>query len=143
MAKTTHTEVFNCSVQEFYDLVSDYEKYPEFINEVKAVEILKNEDGTKLVKYDVSVIKTISYVLETRETPPSEIHWDFTKGDIFKTMSGSWILEDEAGKCRAQYTVDATFGVFVPGPITKTLQTVNLRSMMSAFHKRIQEVYGG
>ncbi len=143
MAKTTHTEVFNCSLQQFYDLVSDYEKYPEFINEVKSVEIVKTEGNTKHVQYEVSVIKTISYTLETTENPPNEIHWSFTKGDLFKKMSGSWILSEEAGKCRAEYTIDAEFGVFVPGPITRTVQTVNLRSMMSAFHKRIQEVYGG
>lgn len=70
------------------------------------------------------------------------ISWEFAGGDIFKTMSGSWKLEDQAGKCKATYHVDATFGLFVPGPVTKALLDVNLPNMMSSYHKRIKTIYG-
>ena len=38
MATAETTEVFNCTVEEFFHIISDYEKYPEFLSEVKTAE---------------------------------------------------------------------------------------------------------
>ena len=143
MANAKHTEIFNCSVPEFFRVVADYEKYPEFLQEVKSCKILKTEGSRKLVEYQVSVIKTFSYKLWMTESPPASINWEFAGGDIFKTSNGSWYLhEHDGGKTLAQYEVDATFNVFVPGMIAKTLLNVNLPTMMKAYHERIKELYG-
>lgn len=142
MAGATHTEVFNCTVPEFYKLVSDYEKYPEFLQEVKACRVVKSDGARKLVEYKVSVVKGFTYQLWTTEKEPNEVSWTFAGGDLFKTSTGFWKLEDQKGKCKATYSVEATFSMFVPGPIAKTLLNVNLPSMMSAYHKRVKDVYG-
>lgn len=142
MPQATHTEVFNCTVPEFFKLASDYESYPQFLQEVKDCKIVKTENGRKLVEFKVSVVKTFTYQLWISEQEPNLIHWTLGGGDIFKTSTGSWKLEDQGGKCKAQYTVEAEFGIFVPGPIAKTLLSVNLPSMMASYHKRIKSVYG-
>ncbi len=142
MPSASHTEVFNCSVPEFYKLVTDYSKYPEFLQEVKDCKVVKADGNRKLVEYKVSVIKSFQYQLWMTEQEPNEVTWNFAGGDVFKTSTGSWKLEDQAGKCKAIYNVDATFSLFVPGPIAKTLLNVNLPSMMSAYHKRVKDVYG-
>ena len=142
MPGAQQTEVFNCTPQEFYKIVADYEKYPDFLNEVKSVRVLKTEGNRKLVEYKVSVIKTFTYTLWMTEEEGKQIYWEFENGDIFKEQTGSWKLAEEAGKTRATYTVDAKFSLFVPGPVAKTLLTVNLPSMMSAYHKRVKDVYG-
>lgn len=142
MAKVSQTEVFNCSVEDFYKIIVDYEKYPDFMDEVQSVKILSGEGDTQHIEYKISVIKTISYVLEITHKAPVETSWKLVKGDLFKKLNGSWKLEDSGGRCKAEYSVDIQFGIFVPGPIVKTLQTVNLRSMMSAFHKRVEELHG-
>ncbi|MES2855598.1 MAG: SRPBCC family protein [Bdellovibrionota bacterium] len=142
MPSAAHTEVFNCSVPEFFEIISDYEQYPRFLSEVKECKILKTEPGRKLVEFKVSVIKNFTYQLWLSEAEPSSVTWTFAGGDIFKTQTGSWKLEDQAGKTKAIYTVDATFGVFVPGMIAKTLLSVNLPAMMSSYHKRVKDLYG-
>src|SRR5438270_795951 len=139
MPSASHTEVFNCSVPEFYKIVADYEKYPQFLQEVKDCKVVKTEGGKKLVEYKVSVIKNFTYQMWMTEHEPNSIAWTFAGGDIFKTSSGSWKLEDSADKTKAIYSVEATFGLFVPGPIAKTLLSVNLPAMMSAYHKRVKE----
>lgn len=142
MASASTTDVFNCSVPEFYKIVTDYGSYNQFLSEVKSCTVLKSEGSRKLVEYHVSVIKSFKYTIWTTETEPNSVTWEFAGGDIFKTMKGSWKLEDQAGKCKATYTVEATFGIFVPGPISKALLDVNLPNMMSAYHKRIKTIYG-
>ena len=49
MAEASTTEVFNCSTEEFFKIISDYENYSEFLTEVKACEVLKEEGDRKLV----------------------------------------------------------------------------------------------
>ena len=143
MADAQTTETFNCTPQEFFNIVVDYEKYPEFLAEVKACKVLKSEGDSKLVDYKVSVVKAMQYQLKTKEIAPSLVSWDFAGGDAFKTMNGSWKIEEAAGgKCKCTYSVDATFKIFVPGPVAKTLLNVNLPAMMSSYHKRIKTVYG-
>lgn len=143
MADAHAIETFNCTPQEFFDIAADYEKYPEFLTEVKACKVLKSEGDSKLVEYKVSVIKAMTYQLKTKEIAPSLVAWDFAGGDAFKTMSGSWKIEEApGGKCKCTYDVDATFKIFVPGPVASTLLKQNLPAMMAAYHKRIKTVYG-
>lgn len=142
MAKASTTEVFNCTPEQFYKIIADYEHYPQFLSEVKQCKVLKTEGNRKLVEYSVAVIKSFKYSLWMSETPSTGITWEFASGDVFKTSVGSWKLEAEAGKTRATYAVDATFSMFVPGPIANALVSVNLPNMMSAYHKRVKQVYG-
>ncbi len=142
MAAAQIEEVFNCTPDEMYQILSDYEKYPEFLNEVKKCKILKTEKNRKLVEYQVSVIKSFTYQLWMTETPGKQIAWEFAGGDIFKTSVGSWSVEPEGkGKTKATYDVEATFTLFVPGPIAKALVSVNLPAMIKAYHERIKKLY--
>lgn len=142
MASAQTSEVFPCTPLQFFDIISDYEKYPEFLGEVKACKVLRAEGNKKLVEFQVSVIKTFSYKLWMTEEPGKRISWSFDSGDIFKTSNGSWDLHDAGGKTKATYAVDATFKVFVPGPIAKTMVAVNLPNMMQAYQKRVKQKYG-
>ena len=142
MAGASTTEVFNCTTEEFFNIISDYGQYSDFLSEVKACEVVKEEGGKKLVEFHVSVVKDFKYKLWMTEEAPKKISWSFDSGDLFKTSTGSWELEDEAGKTRATYTVEAKFNMFVPGPIAKALVSVNLPNMVSSYHKRVKELYG-
>lgn len=142
MATASTKEVFNCSVEEFFKIVSDYEKYSEFLPEVKSVKITKNEKGVKEMEYHVSLIKSIKYKLKVKEVPNESVNFEFISGDVFKSMKGSWKLADQAGKCAIEYNVEATFGMLVPESMAKTLVAANLPLMMANFRKRVKQVYG-
>jgi len=139
MASATHTETFNCSPETFFKVISDYEKYPEFLNEVKGIKLLQVADSKKLVEYTVSMIKTFRYQLWMHETPNQRIDWEFAGGDLFKTSIGSWTLVPLEGgkKTKATYSVEVTFNIMVPSPVAKALVSVNLPTMMAAYHKRL------
>lgn len=146
MAKAKSTEVFKCTAEQLFKIVTDYEKYPDFLSEVKKCKVLKAEGNKKLIEYHVSMIKSFSYKLQMVENyvenGTSTVVWDFISGDVFKSLKGGWTVEPEGNQCRATYEVEATFGLFVPGPIANTLVNVSLPNMMSSYHKRIQQLYG-
>jgi len=142
MADAKTTELFDCTPEEFYKIVTDYEKYSEFLTEVKACKILKVEGSRKLVEYTVNVLKDFKYRLWMTEDPHRKVSWVLESGDLFKVSNGYWELQPEAGKTRATYYVDAKFNLFVPGPIAKALVNVNLPNMVSSYRKRVKELYG-
>jgi len=142
LASAETKETFPCSNEQFYKILIDYEKYPDFLTEVKKCKILKTEGKRKLVEFHVSVIKSFTYKLWITEEPTKRIHWTLDSGDLFKTSIGSWDLSDKNGKTEAHYQVEATFKIFVPGPIAKALVVVNLPNMMNAYQKRVKELYG-
>ncbi len=142
MAAARTEEVFNCTVEEFFKIVSDYEKYPEFLTEVRSVKVYKNAGNIKEMEYHVSLIKTFKYKLKATEVHNKSVEFEFISGDVFKTMKGSWSLTNKAGKCAVVYNVEATFGFLVPDAIAKPLVSANLPMMITNFKKRINELYG-
>ncbi len=142
MAAASTTEIFPCTPEQFYAIIADYEKYPEFLSEVKSCKVLKNEGERKLVEFSVSVIKSFTYRLWMTEQKDKKISWTLEGGDLFKTSSGSWELSELGGKTKAIYAVDATFKVFVPGPVAKALVNVNLPNMMKSYQDRVKKKYG-
>lgn len=138
MAAAETTESFPCTVEQFYSIISDYEKYPEFLSEVKSCRVIESKGDKKLVEFQVSVIKTFTYRLWMTEQPGKGISWVLDSGDVFKTSIGSWNLQNISGKTQAKYKVDATFKIFVPGPVAKALVNVNLPNMMKAYHSRVK-----
>ena len=93
MAEAKAKETFNCTAEEFFKVVADYEKYPEFLPEIKSVKILKNDGSKKQMEYSVSMIKTFKYKLDVEEVSPSKVEFKFTEGDVFKTMKGLWTIK--------------------------------------------------
>lgn len=142
MAVAKTEEVFNCTAEEFFKIVSDYEKYPEFLTEVKSVKITKNSGTEKEMEYHVSLIKTFKYKLKVKEIANKNVTFDFIGGDVFKKMQGSWTITEQGDKCHVAYNVEASFGLLVPESMAKTLVSANLPLMISNFKKRIKQIYG-
>ena len=63
MASAETTEVFNCSPEQFFALISDYNKYPEFLSEVSDCQVVETKEDRKLVEYSVNVVKKFKYRL--------------------------------------------------------------------------------
>jgi ribosome-associated toxin RatA of RatAB toxin-antitoxin module len=142
MAAASTTEVFDCTPEQFFAVISDYASYPEFLSEVKECKVVESKGNKKLVEFKVSVIKTFGYRMWMTEEAPHRISWTLDSGDLFKTSSGSWDLSAAGDKTQAKYAVDATFKVFVPGPVAKALVNVNLPNMMKAYKNRVKAKYG-
>src|SRR6266576_2862758 len=137
MGQATISEVFNAPINRVFQVVADYSKYPEFMSDVKRVSVIESGPEKKLVEFELQILKTFRYQLWMFEKLNEEVSWKFHTGEIFKENTGSWKLTDVGGKTRADYSLTAKFGVFVPGMIEKKLIEVNLPSMMKAFKQRI------
>lgn len=145
MAIAQDSIVIEASPKECFDIIKDYEAYPEFLKETKSVEVVSKKGQTYQVAYKVKLIKSISYTLETKHKSPKQISWTFVKGDGVMTNSvGNWLFEKtEDGFTNATYTIEEIeFGLFVPGPIKKKLVGSSLPKMLKSFKERIESIVG-
>src|SRR5512135_1218798 len=88
-----------------FDIIVDYDRYPEFVPSVKACRA--HRGGEVRVDYTVDLgIKTVRYTLRHEEQRPGRVAWSLVSGEWMKVSNGSWELAEEAGQTRARYTVE-------------------------------------
>lgn len=139
MSKTTTSIEIKAPLKKVFSVVSDFEKYPEFLSGSKKVKIIKKSGEKLQVEFQMDLIKTISYTLEIKLNPPHGLHWSLVKGDFMKSNHGAWKLEEiKKGLTLAIYEIDVGFGLLVPKAISSVLVEKNLPSMMKEFKERIE-----
>lgn len=139
MAGASRSIVINAPPEKLFDIITQYEKYPEFLSEVKKIRVLERKDNTVKVQYEVDVIKTIHYTILVKEERPQRMSWTFVEGEVMKDNKGSWVLEpDGQGRTKATYTVELALGPLVPKAIVNGLAEKSLPGMLEAFKRRAE-----
>ena len=139
MAEAVRSIVINAPVEKVFDVITQYDRYGEFLKEVKKVTSSNRKGNECDVNYEVDVIKTIKYTVHMKETKPSKVEWSFVNGEFMKDNRGSWTLEDAGGgKTKATYAIEMKLGPLVPGSIVKALTENQLPKMLEAFKSRAE-----
>jgi coenzyme Q-binding protein COQ10 len=139
MASASISETMNAPIEKVYQVLTDYEKNPEFMDGVTSAEVLSRDGNTATVKFNIDIIKKFTYTIKLTETAPTELSWVFVEGDLFKSNTGKWKLTDNGdGTTLVEYSLDVNFKMMVPGMISKKLVSSNLPNLMKNVNKRAQ-----
>jgi len=139
MSKTSTKVEIKAPLKKVYEVISDFESYPEFLSGIKSVKILKQKGKICEAEFKVDVIKTITYSLKIELDPPQGLSWSLIKGEFMKSNEGSWALkESKKGITQATYEIEVGFGLLVPKSISSVLIGNNLPTMMKEFKDRIE-----
>lgn len=126
-------------IERMFEVVTDYESYPEFLPDVRKAVVASRKGNIVEVTFEIEVIKRIRYTLRMEETAPTELSWTLVKGDFMKVNAGGWRLEslgDE--KTRATYAIELKLGAMVPSSITTKLAARNLPDTLERFKRRAE-----
>ncbi len=141
MARAERTEIFDVPAEKFYQAIIDYKGYPSFVDGMKSVEVHKEAATGATVKFNLNLIKEISYTLDLKHTPSKEVSWSLVAGDMMKVNNGKWTIKDLGGaRTEVTYNLEIELKGFIPGlgMIEKTLVNTNLPLTMKSFAKRAQ-----
>jgi coenzyme Q-binding protein COQ10 len=106
MALVTKSVLIDVPLERFYEVVVDYERYPEFVPGIRRCRV-RDGAGEKQVEYELDLgIRRIKYVLRHEEQRPRRVSWSLVSGDMLKVSNGSWDLKEEGSKTRAIYSVE-------------------------------------
>lgn len=136
MANANLTQTFDVDINKVYSVLSDFSKYPKFMDGVTSVEVIEENGSEIKAKYNLNLIKKFSYTMNHTLSEPTKIQWSLESGDLLKRSEGSWTLKDLGeGKTEVSYNLDVDFKVMVPSMISNKLIKSNLPSMMKAVEK--------
>lgn len=139
MAKAERTEVFDVPVAKMYQAIVDYKAYPQFVDGMKSVEVVNQAGEAATVKFNLSLIKEVTYTLKLTGDKDKTVSWSLVSGDMMKVNNGKWTLKDLGGnKTEVTYSLEVELKGFFPGlgMIEKTMVSTNLPMNMKAFAKR-------
>jgi ribosome-associated toxin RatA of RatAB toxin-antitoxin module len=144
MAQAEETRTYDVDAQKFYTVITQYEKYPEFVDGMKKVTLERAPGAREFVgHYELSMMgKDMSYSLLLQENPDQgELSWSLKSSEFFKVNNGKWKIESlGAGQCRATYSLEVEFTFSVPGFVLKPMIKGTLPSMMNGFAERAKKL---
>ena len=144
MAQAQKSISIEVTPEQLFDVISDYEKYPEFLPEVKSAKVAFGSGSIKEVTYQVDIkAKVISYTLKHTAERPRRLAWTMIKGEMMKGNDGSWVLKAGAqpGTTDATYTIDHKLSSLVPGFIEKALAEQSLPGLLTNFKNRAEKLH--
>lgn len=143
MPQASRSIVVNVRPEQLLAVISDYERYPEFLPEVKSISVAHRTADSVDVTYEVELIKRIRYTIRIA-TRPDGVKWSLVSGDLFKQNAGGWVLRPEGdGATHATYTLEVAIGGFIPVPkaVTDKLTESSLPGVLAHFKERAEKLY--
>lgn len=109
-----------------FDVIADFEAYPEWQDEIKSVEVLETDDdgwGTRVrFTVDAKIITTTYVLAYTYEEPDGDggrvyvMSWTLEEGDQVRKIDGAYRLEErDDGSTLVTYDLEVEPTISLPG----------------------------
>ena len=133
MPGTQQTIDIGVSPEAFFDVITDYERYPQILAEMEDAKVLSRTGNTADVRFSVNLFKRMSYTLTLVENKPQSVSWSLKEGP-FKISNGRWDLRPTgSGHTRAEYTVEVEVAVFVPKSVSNRIVGKMVPKLLASF----------
>lgn len=138
MSKIIRTELLEVPRKDFYEVISDYESYPDFVPHVVHAKLIEVDGNRSRVQFKAHYFRDIPYTLDIYHDAPKSIWWELVESPLFKVSSGSWELRYKGkSKTEVAYCVEVVPRIFVPSSVVEALTRSGLPAMMQAFANRV------
>jgi coenzyme Q-binding protein COQ10 len=141
-SQATRTVEIDVPPDKFFEVITDFEAYPRFLSQLGMVSVqVDRDDGdVKVITHAVKKLgKTVSYTLRYTLEKPRKLSWTLVKGQMMSENTGSWVLQGTGeGRTRAEYSVEAKFGMLVPKSLVKVMISRELPDMLAAFKREAE-----
>jgi len=123
-------------------VITDFEAYPDWNDEVKLVEILSVYEGTEQpaeVRFvlDAGAIKD-DYVLEYEWVSSTELAWQLVKGDMLKAMDGVYRLTEVGDGTEVSYRLAVDVKIPMIGMIKRKAEKVIIDRALKGLKVRVE-----
>jgi ribosome-associated toxin RatA of RatAB toxin-antitoxin module len=119
----TSTIDVDATAEELFEIVTDLDAFPEWLSDVKEVEILETDDEGRPLASRMTVdvtIREVTYVLEYEYDYPNTVSWTSRPGGDVKSIEGSYQFEiNDEGGTTVTYELAIDPGFPVPGFLLK------------------------
>ena len=139
MAGTRKEISIQAPINHVFGVITDYERYCEFLPEIKHVEILSTVENRSIVRFELEIVMRLSYSLELKQESPHSVEWTLHQAKMMSSNIGSWKLtEDGSGGTHAEYDIDVSLPGLIPKSISDRLTGVTLPQTLQRFKERCE-----
>jgi ribosome-associated toxin RatA of RatAB toxin-antitoxin module len=140
--QTESSIVIAAEASDVMGVITDFESYPEWNDEVKLVEVLSVFEDSDLpaeVRFilDAGAIKD-DYVLEYDWVSDTELRWNLVRGEILKTMDGVYLLSAVDGGTEVSYRLSVDVKIPMIGMIKRKAEKVIIDRALKGLKQRVE-----
>ena len=143
--KARETTVINASVQHCFDALVDFERYPEWVGDLKQALVVETDaDGrASVVEFRAAAMgRSTTYQLRYDYTgAPNRLAWVLEAGDLERELDGAYHLresdEDPAGT-ELVYELSIDLVLPIPGFVKRRAEARILKSALADLKARIE-----
>jgi len=138
MPRAEQQVVIDAPVEKVFAVITDYERYPEFLPDMKEVTVLDRNDGVAKVRFELELVMRVSYTLRLVETPPLGLAWTLEEAKMMVENVGGWTLEREGNRTRATYALEVKLRGLIPKSVSTRLLGTTLPQTLERFKARAE-----
>lgn len=114
----TESIVVHASPEEVYRVVIDVERYVEWVNEVKKIEVVERDAAGRPLEVEFRAAafgRSTTYALRyDYSRAPTELNWFQSAGDITAELRGQYRFEPTDGGTHVVYDLEVDLAVPIP-----------------------------
>lgn len=130
-------------VENVFEVITDYERYCDFLPEIKRAEIISRNEDALVVCFELEIVMRLSYTLELRQEKPHSVKWTLKEAKMMSSNDGLWHLRpQDDGGTHATYEVDVCLPGLIPKSISDRLTGVTLPQTLQRFKERCEALAG-
>jgi coenzyme Q-binding protein COQ10 len=143
--ESTQTVAVAASPEACFDVLTDYERMPEWQSRVCECRVLsRGEDGlAEVVEYAIDVrLRTVRYRLRQCYDRPAWIGSEYLGGD-FRCFEGDYRFSETGAGTEVRFHLRIDPGLRVPGPVARMLNQAVMGRALQDLRRRVELVAGG
>lgn len=141
MSRAEETISIAAPLAKVWGVISDYERYPEFLPEISAVRVESRHDHVVTATFDLEIMSMrLSYTLRLQEEPGSKITWTLVDSKMMNANSGSWHLVGEGSGTKATYGLEVELRGLLPKSVRDRLVGMTLPQTLERFKQRAEQL---
>lgn len=142
MEGTVQTIEVSADPQHVFEIALDLESYPEWVTQVKQVDVLEEDEYGRPIRVEFvadAMIKEINYTLMYRYDLDNGFSWEAEPGNDIKAMEGSYRFEQiEDGQTEVVYALRVDPAFTVPGFLRRQAEKQIVSSALRGLKKRAE-----
>lgn len=135
--RATESIEVNASPETVYRVVTNFERYGEWVSDLKRIEILERDDQGRPLEVEFRAAafgrSTTYTLLYDYRRAPAQLSWHQTEGDLTETLNGHYQFEPSGHGTKVTYDFEVELLVPIPSFIksraASRIQTQALREL--------------
>ena len=94
------------SPETVFQVISDFERYPEFLPEIREARFDRQDNESALAHFDLFILLHVRYSLSLKLLSPNKISWELTDSNVLEANRGAWEIERTDIGSHVRYQVE-------------------------------------